>query len=624
VNGYSTDENSDNYILRQSCIDALQFDIIGLCETKLTDNNVLNIPGYQWFGNNRKTLHVNARVGSGGVGFLVKDSCIDHYLVNILDDNHDDVLWLKFTDKITGSSFCTCVCYLPPSNSTRNVDVNEFYDTLLSNVYVFQNSGPLFIVGDFNSRIGNNDDYIVGVDDIPSRDVVDFTTNAYGDRLVDFLIDTNMCILNGRNYVNNDYTSVSVKGSAVVDYCIVHQDNLDMFKDFSVIRSTEMLNILNRKIGFIPSSIPDHSILSWIFVISNLPGTPDVDYDCSPKLDSNVYYDKFDLKNVPDDFLQNNHVVTLLHDTVLKLEQSYRIQTDIDSAYMDICTIIKDEMYEKISHKKVYVQSSYNNKKRKICKPWWSERLSELWNSQCKAEREWLKSSDMSVKKHLKSVFITARRMFDREVQRSKRAHWASFQADLLAECENNQQEFWKSMGRIGIAQTRRKTIPMEVMCDDGSISSNIDVVLNKWKIDFSSLFMNRVNVTQNPHMPNVLDDEIIGQSEKLNDYISIDEVKKAITKAKLGKACGIDMIPVDILKSDNCVSFLHILYNVCFNSGCVPSEWSKVIISPIPKSTTADPVTLCLIEVLRYHVLCINYIYICTAFSPKLICDIR
>jgi len=63
--------------------------------------------------------------------------------------------------------------------------------------------------------------------------------------------------------------------------------------------------------------------------------------------------------------------------------------------------------------------------------------------------------------------------MFDREVQRSKRAHWASFQADLLAECENNQQEFWKSMGRIGIAQTRRKTIPMEVMCDDGSISSN-------------------------------------------------------------------------------------------------------------------------------------------------------
>ena len=39
-------------------------------------------------------------------------------------------------------------------------------------------------------------------------------------------------------------------------------------------------------------------------------------------------------------------------------------------------------------------------------------------------------------------------------------------------------------------------------------------------KLILSSLFMNRVNVTQNPHMPNVLDNEIIRQSEKINDYI--------------------------------------------------------------------------------------------------------
>ena len=76
MNGYSTDENSDDYILRQLCIDVLQFDNIGFCETKLTDNNVFNIPWYQWFGNNRTYLHVNARVGSDDVGFLVKDSCI--------------------------------------------------------------------------------------------------------------------------------------------------------------------------------------------------------------------------------------------------------------------------------------------------------------------------------------------------------------------------------------------------------------------------------------------------------------------------------------------------------------------------------------------------------------------
>lgn len=50
--------------------------------------------------------------------------------------------------------------------------------------------------------------------------------------LIDFLINLNLCILNGRNYVNNDYTSVSVKGKAAVDYCIVPYDCLDCLDIF--------------------------------------------------------------------------------------------------------------------------------------------------------------------------------------------------------------------------------------------------------------------------------------------------------------------------------------------------------------------------------------------------------
>ena len=134
--------------------------------------------------------------------------------------------------------FYTCVCYLPPNNSSRQVDVSEFFDSLLCNIYTFQNLGPLFICGDFNSRIGDNVDFISGVDDVIDRNVVDFSTNMYGDKLLTFLIDSNMCVLNGRNYTHNDFTSISVKGSSVVDYCIVHQDNLELFSDFNVITVT--------------------------------------------------------------------------------------------------------------------------------------------------------------------------------------------------------------------------------------------------------------------------------------------------------------------------------------------------------------------------------------------------
>ena len=259
------------------------------------------------------------------------------------------------------------------------------------------------------------------------------------------------------------------------------------------------------------------------------------------------------------------------------------------SAYIDICTVIRKEMYSKLEYKKVNILFSKDNKKRRIGKPWWNEQLSNLWNSQCKAEKDWLNCKEANAKNHLKYLFVTARRAFDREVQKSKRVYWVSFQTNLASQCEENQVEFWKSIGKIGVAQSKNKAIPLEVVCDDGSISDNIDTVLSKWKNDFSSLFCNRNNSFQ---YQTWLGNSNVGNNlncESLNENITLSEVWKAITKAKCGKACGNDSIPVDVLKNDVCVSFLHILFNVCFNSGIVPSEWGKIIISPIPKSSTTD-----------------------------------
>ena len=67
------------------------------------------------------------------------------------------------------------VCYLPPENSSRTVDVNSFYETLTTDIYKFQIDGLLFVYGDFNSRCGALEDFICGVDEIRHRDVIDLT-----------------------------------------------------------------------------------------------------------------------------------------------------------------------------------------------------------------------------------------------------------------------------------------------------------------------------------------------------------------------------------------------------------------------------------------------------------------
>ncbi len=142
------------------------------------------------------------------------------------------ILWLMFASKNTQIVITACICYLTPQNSARSTDGSDFYETLLGQMYVYQDIGQMFICGDLNSRCGDNTEYIEGVDSIIHRDVVDFDVNSYDESLIDFLISSNFCILNGRNHINNDFTSIVATGKSVVDYCLVPHEDLTKYSKF--------------------------------------------------------------------------------------------------------------------------------------------------------------------------------------------------------------------------------------------------------------------------------------------------------------------------------------------------------------------------------------------------------
>ena len=163
-------------------------------------------------------------------------------------------------------------------------------------------------------------------------------------------------------------------------------------------------------------------------------------------------------------------------------------QTDIDNAYISQCYIIKAEKRERLESKRILINlSSISNKRRRIGKPWWRETLSEQLNRVRKAEKEWLKCK-LQVEDLFLSLF-SIRKEFDRLVQRAKRVDWFNIQSELLSGAESNNDEFWKSVGRVGVAHSRDKRIPMEVVLDGERVESNLESVLHQWKTDFSSLF---------------------------------------------------------------------------------------------------------------------------------------
>ena len=102
-------------------------------------------------------------------------------------------MWVQIQNKQFDDVIYLCVCYLPPDGSSRHNDGEQFYRDLMSQVYLYQNRGRILICGDFNSRIGNESDFIEGVDNIILRDCIDSVSNKYGDFLLDFLIDCNLC-----------------------------------------------------------------------------------------------------------------------------------------------------------------------------------------------------------------------------------------------------------------------------------------------------------------------------------------------------------------------------------------------------------------------------------------------
>ncbi|VDH96384.1 Hypothetical predicted protein [Mytilus galloprovincialis] len=475
------------------------------------------------------------------------------------------MMWINITDKGGKFQFNACVCYLPPVDSTRNVDAQDFYDTVLSQIHTYGKTGLFFMCGDLNSRCADMEDFIPGVDDIIERDVIDYVSNAYGEILCDFLINSNCCILNGRNTKRNNYTYVSTRGSSVVDYCIVPYENVCRFTDFEVSTMSELMQNYNLFDSVDQCvSKPDHSLLAWNMCLDKLTKS----HDENKSKETEVK--KFDFSNIPSSFLDNR--LRDIEDLILQLDMNMVNQDGINKLYGNFVDILKNEMNDCLDYKTVKLQDGQSNKKRRTKKPWWSDQLTVLWNKVCEAEKDMLKCKITSRKREFRSVFIMKRKNFDREAQRAKRHYWRNKVLRIDELESGNQREFWKEIGRIGVGQERRKLIPMEVQLQNGEITNDKDSVLSEWKNAFYDL----LNANDDSNTPETsIDSQRIHEPDiecrglhELNDEISIDEVQRAVRSLKMNKAVGVDEIPAELFKNVTVIPLLHKLFNKCFFHG--------------------------------------------------------
>lgn len=234
------------------------------------------------------------------------------------------------------------VCYLPPDGSSRSNDAEEFYTILTEQVYQYQNIGKIYICGDVNSRCGEASDYIVGVDDVIERDIIDSILNHYGDLLLNFLIDCNFCILNGRVTGKNDFTHVSHRGRSVVDYVLIPHEQIIDVKSMDVCLMTETVEKFHLN-GC--EKIPDHSVLTWEVKLPNYAHSTESRQKTETVSSIRRHYN---LTNLPIDFMNNQDILQQIEQTVLKIEDILSEEHGANAAYSEFMDLIHSEMDTKI------------------------------------------------------------------------------------------------------------------------------------------------------------------------------------------------------------------------------------------------------------------------------------
>ena len=281
-----------------------------ICETFLLEKQEINVPGYKWFGNNRKRVTKRACRGSGGVGILIGSKVLELFDVAVISEKFEGILWIQLIHKLSKTSIGICACYLPPIGSSRGDQSLEFFDSIKALIIDNYHMEDFIICGDFNARCGNMDE-TSGMEGgpVPARVAVDMTSNQLGKELIATLKALDLCILNGRFSPSEDgHTSISSRGMSVVDYIITPVKSFNSFHNFKVLDPFQVATEGNIDID---SSMPDHRILAVQLALNR---TPPYRYSYSKG--------KKSVKRMPENFMLDPGTVDRLEALVDMLESN--------------------------------------------------------------------------------------------------------------------------------------------------------------------------------------------------------------------------------------------------------------------------------------------------------------
>ena len=467
------------------------------------------------------------------------------------------VIWVSLKSTL-GSKYIIGFCYRPPRES--NYYVPDFFGQLGQSLTWLGENGygscvPI-IQGDLNCRIGQEveEDPELWSSQTPaemvelrlqatSRSSADEVCNACGREMLSWCNLYGLGIANGRGYGDEGgVTFVGHQGASVVDYAILPMDLME--------ERVRKLEILNRTES---DHLPVALAVSWEEEEMTGEGGEE------EEMEGEVIAEFKWKESLKEQFLGKLELLLMFFVGLLNLLM-------FDSS-MTVDGAIKcfTQTLQTVANMMRWRRGGGNQRK---AKPAWKQ------GREAKAA---LRRFRKDRTKEKLQEYLEKKKAFQDEVERLRKEEEQKKEAELVQLYRvKDAKEMWRRIK--GFVKPRG--------VKDGRIKAE------SWLEYFKSVF--NVHQVERPEWNMELEEMSCQSCPELDGPITDVEVTWSLRKAKCGKACGVDGIPVEFFKKAEVIfrNFLRRLFSHILAKGVYPLQWSKSIIHPIfkGKGSSKDP----------------------------------
>ena len=212
---------------------------------------------------------------------------------------------------------------------------------------------------------------------------------------------------------------MSPRGLSVPDYIFCPIDHMSYCNKMETILVNNIINSLSLPP---PPSIPDHSILRGHFSVSffninRLNNPIQKPSDCA-RYAGNLKLPRKNLKRIDENFFMSEEIKNAVQQTILRLENLNKNQTEINQLWAEIKSLFLNEM-ENLPDLPSGLDKKLRQSFRKS-KPFWNQELAVLWTNVCNAEKLYLNckgtnQTEKLRKTKLKQSFKSVQKQFDKK-----------------------------------------------------------------------------------------------------------------------------------------------------------------------------------------------------------------